>query len=107
MARTQINQTLYFVECDFGRIGRSFVEIDRDRNSRQSVIDDIASGEYRDVLTVLEMNPVEGRCRDVTDEIFGEVSFAVAMRAIDEAMNYDPQAAKFDHARDLRKVEIA
>src|SRR6202000_405123 len=97
MPRTQINQTLYFVECDFGRIGRSFVEIDRDRNSRKSVIEDIGSGEYRDVLTVLEMNPVEGRCRDVTDEIMGEVSFAVAMRAIEEALNCDRQAASFDH----------
>lgn len=103
MPRTQINQTLYFVECDFGRLGRSFVEIDRDRNSRQSVIDDIASGKYRDVLTVLEMNPVEGRCRDVTDEIFGEIRFAneVADLAADR------QAAKFDHARDLRKHEAA
>lgn len=105
--RQQINQTLYFVECDFGRIGRAFVEIDRDRNSRQSVIEDIASGEYRDVLTVLEMNPVEGRCRDVTLEILGEVSFAAAMRAIGDILERDVQAAAFDHARDIRKVEIA
>lgn len=107
MARTQINQTLYFVECDFGRIGRAFVEIDRDRNSRKSVIEDIASGEYRDVVTVLQMNPVEGRCRDVTDEILGEVSFASAMRAIGDVLEQDVQAAAFDHARDLRKHEVA
>ena len=96
-----IDQVLYFIECDFGRIGRAFVEIDRDRNSRAAVIEDIGSGEYRDVLTVLEANPVTGACRDVTDEIMGEVRFASQLEAIREVM--DPQAARFDHARDLRK----
>lgn len=107
MPRTQIDQTLYFVECDFGRLGREFVAIDRDRNSRSSIIEDIASGEYRDVMTVLEMNPVEGRCRDVTNEILGEVSFLTAMRAIGDVLECDVQAAAFDHARDLRKHEAA
>lgn len=106
--RTQINQTLYFVECDFGRLGREFVAIDRDRNSRAAVIEDIASGEYRgEVLTVIEMNPVEGQCRDVTLEIMGEVSFLTAMRAIGDVLERDVQAAAFDHARDLRKHEVA
>lgn len=103
--RQAINQTLYFIECDFGRNGRAFVEIDRDRNSRSAIIEDIGAGEYRDVLTVLEANPVSGACRDVTDEIMGEVSFAAAMSAIREVM--DPQAARFDHQRDLRKHEVA
>ncbi len=107
--RTPINQTLYFIESDFGRHGRAFIEIDRDRNSRQSVIDDIVSGCYRDVLTVLEVNPVEGRCRDVTEEIFAEVIFIRELRAIIDVMSADDrQAAKFDHARDLRKnFEVA
>lgn len=105
--RKPIDQVLYFIECDFGKLGRSFVEIDRDRNSRKSVIEDIACGEHRDVVTVLELNPVEGHCRDVTTEILGEASFAVAMRAIDEVLSFDPPATIFDHARDLRKVEIA
>jgi hypothetical protein len=105
--RQAINQTLYFVECDFGRIGRAFVEIDRDRNSREAIIEDIGAGEYRDILTVLEANPVTGSCRDVTDEIMGEVSFAAAMKAIGEALNDDPQAVRFDHARDVRKNEAA
>lgn len=104
--RQPINQTLYFIECDFGRIGRSFVEIDRDRNSRKCVIEDIGAGEYRDVLTVLEANPVTGSCRDVTDEILGEVSFAAAQAAIDDVLN-DRQSAQFDHKRDLRKHEAA
>lgn len=108
MSPQPINQTLYFVEVDLGRLGRTFVEIDRDRNSRACVIEDIARGEHRDVVTVLEANPVDGRCRDVTDEIFGEVSFAKAMKAIDDVLDEpDAQAARFDHARDLRKHEVA
>ncbi len=102
-----IDQSLFFIECDFGRIGRSFVEIDRDRNSRQCVIDDIGAGEYRDVLTVLEANPVSGKCKDVTDEILGEVSFAAAMSAISDVINATPQASAFDHARDHLKHEVA
>lgn len=109
MSRQPINQTLYFVEVDLGRLGLTFREIDRDRNSRACVIEDIASGEYRDVVTVLEANPVDGGCRDVTDEIFGEVSFAKAKKAIgDELDAPDAQAAAWDHARDLRKhAEVA
>lgn len=107
MSRTPINQTLYFVECDFGRIGHAFVEIDRDRNSRKCVIEDIGSGEYRDVLTVLEANPVTGACRDVTDEIMGEVSFAAAKREVEDCLAADRQAAAWDHAGDLRKHEAA
>jgi hypothetical protein len=104
--RKSIDQTLYFIECDFGKLGRSFVEIDRDRNTRASVIEDIAAGEHRDVVTVLQLNPVEGHCRDVTTEILGEASFAVAMRAIGDVLSFDHQAARFDHARALRN-EVA
>jgi hypothetical protein len=103
--RKPIDQVLYFIECDFGKLGRSFVEIDRDRNSRASVIEDIACGEHRDVVTVLQLNPVEGHCRDITAEILGEASFAVAMLAIGEALGFDRVAANFDHVRDLRKHE--
>lgn len=103
--RQPINQTLYFVELDHGRNGKAFAQIDRDRNSRKAVIEDIGAGEYRDVLTVIEANPVSGACRDVTDEIMGEVSFAAQSEAIRAVM--DPQAAAFDHAHDLRKHEAA
>ena len=41
---------LYFVEADFGRHGRAFVETDRDRNSRRQVIADIAQGQLENVV---------------------------------------------------------
>ncbi len=69
-----IDQNLYFVEVDFGgRIGRSFVETDRDANSRKQIIHNIRVGEYRGpVVTVIECNPVERTSRDVTDDILAE-----------------------------------
>lgn len=44
---------------------------------------------------------------DVTAEICGEASFDNAMTAIDALSASDIQAARFDHARDLHKHEVA
>jgi hypothetical protein len=64
---------LYFVEADFGRHGRAFVETDRDKNSRRQVIADIALGQLENVIQVLEIVEDEGSCRDVTEDIACEV----------------------------------
>jgi hypothetical protein len=73
---------LYFVEVDYGRAGRSFVETDRDKNSRQSVIQDIADGQYENgtVVRVLAVFEDEDRCRDVTDDIRDAVSQLIYQR---------------------------
>jgi hypothetical protein len=64
---------LYFVEADFGRHGRAFVETDRDNNSRSQVIADIAQGQLENVIQVLEIVEDEGSCRDVTEDIACDV----------------------------------
>ena len=64
---------LYFVECDFGRIGRTFIECDRDRSSHAQVVGDIAAGEIERPLVVLEVIEAENACRDVTEDIAREV----------------------------------
>ena len=70
-------QPLYFVETlgttrsTYGH--RWFVELDRDRNSRDFVIGLIASGEV-EAVKVLEVDEVEGTCRDVTLEMQMEAS---------------------------------
>lgn len=64
---------LYFIEADFGRHGKAFVETDRDRNSKQQVIQDIAEGQYLPV-TILEVIEDEGSVRNVTED------FAIAVR---------------------------
>lgn len=68
------DQTLYFVQCDYGRIGKAFVETDPDKNSRLQVIADIFTGQIERPVQILECNPVEGTCRDVTEDIARDLS---------------------------------
>lgn len=41
---------------------------------RATVIKDIADGQYEGLIQVIECNPVEGICRDVTEDIAWKVS---------------------------------
>lgn len=41
---------------------------------RATVVKDIADGQYESLTQVIEINPVEGTCRDVTEDIAWEVS---------------------------------
>ena len=41
---------------------------------RATVVKDVADGQYEDLIQVIELNPVEGTCRDVTEDIAWEVS---------------------------------
>lgn len=41
---------------------------------RATTVKDIAAGQYEDLIQVIELNPVEGTCRDVTEDIAWEVS---------------------------------
>lgn len=72
-------QPLYLIEASFGRLGRAFIETDRDTNSRAYVIGLISSGEVKPVK-VLEIIEDEGTCRDVTEELTAEAS-AQALQA--------------------------
>lgn len=64
---------IYFVMADFGpQIGRAYVERDPARMDRKSTVEDISNGEWGngvDVVAVLECNPVEKICNDVTEDI--------------------------------------
>jgi hypothetical protein len=91
---------LYLIEADFGRIGKAFIETDRDLNSRAKVIDLIRSGEVRPVK-IIEICEDDGWVRDVTLDIMEEVARQLA--------DINPAAAELftidaiDHARDYRK----
>lgn len=71
---------LYLAECSYGRLGNAFRETDRDRNSRAEIVDLIRTGEI-DVVKVIEIDEVEGICRDVTDEIVMEAMIQYAEAA--------------------------
>lgn len=60
---------IYFIECDYGKLGRVFIETPLERNSLAGVVDDIHTGEHCDVVRVLEVIPDEGTCRDVTEDV--------------------------------------
>lgn len=60
---------LFFVEIDYGKLGKSFRETDRNTSSRDQVVADILSGELDCVIKVLEIFEDEGTCRDVTEDI--------------------------------------
>lgn len=62
---------LYLAECSFGRLGNAFRETDRDQNSRDEIVGLIRSGEIH-VVKVIEIDEIEGTCRDVTSEIVDE-----------------------------------
>jgi len=41
---------------------------------RATTVKDVADGQYEDISQIIECNPVEGTCRDVTEDIAWEVS---------------------------------
>src|SRR5215831_6162053 len=67
------DRMLYFVLADFGSAGHAFIETDIARNSLRQVIVDIATGEIKSPIQILECNPVERICNDVTQDIAREV----------------------------------
>jgi hypothetical protein len=64
---------LYFVENDHGRLGREFMALDRDDNSRADIVRQIRSGGIHPVK-ILEIDEDAGSCRDVTDELMAEAA---------------------------------
>ena len=60
---------LYFIKCDFGRLGHAFVERDVNDMDRASTIADIRSSQLTDIVQILEVTPDEHLTNDVTEEI--------------------------------------
>ena len=67
------DRMFYFVMADFGDAGHAFVETDIARNSLRQVIVDIAKGEIGRPVQILECNPAERICNDVTQDVAREV----------------------------------
>lgn len=73
------DKMIYFVLCAYGS-GQAWAERDPANMSRRETIIDIRSGELPNVLQVLECNPVEHICSDVTAELLDEAN-ALALQA--------------------------
>lgn len=73
-----MTNVLYFVEESYGRRGKEFIACDRDKNSRESVIEQIRSGDIEPIkiLEVIEPDGIElGTTRNVTIELLDEAGF--------------------------------
>jgi hypothetical protein len=62
----------YFVLADFGKAGVAWVERNVNDADRKTTVADISSGQWGDVMTILECNPAENICNDVTEELLRE-----------------------------------
>ena len=87
----------FVVMIDYGRRGREAV-VDPEI-TRREVISRVVSGEYKNISFIHEV--ADSSVQDVTAEILAEA--AVPDIPITGA---ELQASHFDHARDLRKVEV-
>lgn len=88
----------FVVMIDYGRRGREAI-VDPEI-TRREVIARVASGEYKNISFIHEI--AERSVEDVTDDILAEAALPDI-----GATHADLQAAEFDHARDLRKHELA
>jgi hypothetical protein len=64
---------VYLVEDDFGRHGVAYVETDKAEADRETIVRNFFSGQYSRPLCVIVFNVDEGWCRDVSEDIAGEV----------------------------------
>ncbi len=64
---------VYVVLDDFGKLGRSYREVDEEAADRHTVIRNLISGEYNDPVRIVAFNTAEGWARDVTEVIAREI----------------------------------
>jgi len=86
----------FVVMIDYGRRGREAV-VDPEM-TRRDVVARVASGEYNNVSFIHEIE--DSSVEDITTDILAEA--AIPELAAGE---FDLQADRFDHLRDLRKHE--
>ena len=96
--------TLYFIEHNYGRLGRAFRELDRDTNSREAALNLIRSGEVNPVR-VLEVDEECGTVRDCLqdDDFVAAMVDAILPEVRSKLLS---QLAKQDHDRALQKEAV-
>lgn len=68
---------LYFVLCDYGPLGLAYAEVDPDDADRETLVRDLAQGQFTRPVQVICVNLVRGLATDVTDvtdEVMNEVA---------------------------------
>ena len=67
------DQTVYLVQDDFGRHGRSWRETDVEAGDLDTVISDMLKGEYSNPVRIAAFNTAEGWARDVSEDVADEL----------------------------------
>jgi hypothetical protein len=88
----------FLVMVDYGRRGREAI-VDPEI-TRREVVSRVASGEYSNISFIHEI--ADSAVGDITAEFLAEAALADI-----PATGANLRAARFDHARDLRKHETA
>lgn len=89
------DQMTYIAVCS-SKTGNYVRERDVADTDRKTTVADIASGEIEGVVQVLEINPVEHVCSDVTGDILREAAFAILQDTDFDDLN-DWQRDFIDH----------
>lgn len=97
------DQMIYFVQCRY-KSGLAWAERDPANMSRRDTIADIMTGDLEHVVTILECNPVEHLCSDVTEDILS----AAGVFVTDEAPLSGQDKIEWlnDHRRAMRKETV-
>jgi len=99
-----LDRTFYSVICDLGKC-LYMPETDLADMSLGQIIRDVRSGQLEDVRAVLEFNPAEGWCNDVT----GDVLAAACPEEVDPAETdwTDYRSERLDARRAGVAVQVA
>jgi hypothetical protein len=94
--------TLYFAECQYGRLGNEFQATDRDRNSRAEIIRQIRTREITPIKIIEVVEP----CFDWPCGIVQDVTAELIAEAEQSAEPIEAEVLRgmlIDHARDLKR----
>jgi hypothetical protein len=78
-----VDQNIYLVMDDLGRLGRVWREADIDRTELETVIQDLIEGQYKSPVGVFGFNPFEGWSRDVSEDVAQEIRRRCDLQAQD------------------------
>jgi hypothetical protein len=68
-----IDQTVYLVAEDFGKLGRAWREADYEATDLETVIQDLLSGQYNNPIRVVAFDTAERWSEDVSQDVAHEL----------------------------------
>ena len=67
------DQTVYLVENDFGRLGRAFVETDREYADMEATVVALLEGQHSHPIRIVAFNTAERWSEDVSEDVAHEL----------------------------------